>query len=249
MITKRLWGIILVAVLVFGIGSICYAEVVDGDYMSAEGSLSNVSSSEATMTAMGYVYSFYAPAEQAEAIATLYKGGRYVDEMDTGIILDVPNPFGISVDGSSIYSGDWQGIGWNWVAWPGDNVEESIATYDPPLSSSLVAIDARQSVVAVSLGEYSLWNRFNQLTSPQVTSVIHDRSAVRLDVLFHTKVIPNYIETGDRMPMLLVSPDGMRALAVFEKADGEILCVPILKNDMEWSAGAPFVRGLSTVVE
>lgn len=70
--TKRLWSIFLAVTLVLSVWSVCYAEVINGDYMSAEGCLSNVTSTSARMTAICYVYSLYAPADQGEATATLY---------------------------------------------------------------------------------------------------------------------------------------------------------------------------------
>ena len=186
---------------------------------------------------------------QGEATATLYKGGTYVNTIDTGVLFNPQNPFGIYCYGNSSISGSWQGIGWHWVAWPGEGIEESLSTYDPSLEMEMSAIQARQSAVLASLGEYSSWNCFNEITSPQVKDVIHDRNAVRLDVVFHTKVIPTYIETGDQMPLLLVSPNGARAVAVFEKANGKILCIPMQRYGIDWTVGTSFVRGLNTVVE
>lgn len=234
----------LVWFLIVGVlaGSLVLADYASNEYMNADGYLSDVSTDQATFNAMTDIWGLYAPADYGQVTATLYKGDRYVDSRNSGTLLDV-DMYGIWHTANSTYSGDWQGVGWHYARWIGDNLTSTLSTYDPPTSNS-ASIQARhEEARSTAFGEYTKWLYFNPITSPYLCNSFPEKAVgVELDVVFQAKIIPEKITSGDYMPFLLVDPESQKALAVIERGTTGKYFVVVLSYDQAegWSISREF---------
>lgn len=177
------------------------------------------------------------PPDELLLILDLFKGDTWI-----GPGLSLPGiPGEIKVVGtyeaSSSLPGDWQGVGWHYAYWLYDGIEDSAATYDPPLSSSLIQpVYTRLEVYCDNTGQsMKNWCRVDYLRSSEILKTLLGHEAgVSLDKMFHYD-LRSYLKPGDKMPGLLVSPDGSSAQALFFHADGTMTVIELSNTeDKAW---------------
>jgi len=203
--------------------SVVFANLVEGDRIWGECYFRSASATQTDFNAITHVYtSQYSAPDYGRNIVYLYKGGNYVTQKDIGLYMGVEH-WGVRIpDAYSTYPGDWRGIGWHWARWETDIYEEGFNTEEYASGSrtpgySDEVTQHHNTVITNTLQQYAKWRYFNIANSADVKKIMPHHRAVRLDVAFHTKVLPKYHEPGDYMPFLLVSPDGNSAMVVIEK--------------------------------
>jgi hypothetical protein len=168
----------------------------------------------------------------------LFKGDTWIGP---GFEDEIPPPNAFLLPGtyeaSSDVAGDWQGCGWHYAYWMLDGIEDSCSTYDPPIRSSAVfPVDARLDAYCVSGSQEVMgWHKVRYLGSSEILKTLLGLEAgVSLDKTLHLE-LRSYLSPGDKMPGLLVAPDGARAVALFFHVDGTVTAVMMSNAERsEW---------------
>lgn len=145
---------------------------------------------------------------------------------------------------SSSRSGGWELSGWHYADWDAGTVEDSTSTYDSAtglLSSPKIADDYRAANRAMSN-----WTAVSYAdSSAGLKSVLGHKAGVAVDRLFHTTLAANLV-VGDKVPCMLLSPDGAKAVALFSHEDGSTTEIGINIHGGKPSVASTRILGLGT---
>ena len=239
-VTKRyIRTFALCLLLVVGLASTVSANTARSTWIEGDGYFNSTSSTSAKGYATTYAYQLgMGAAEWIEARVDIFKGGTWID-IDSWLTKAEQTVTNVTT------SGNWQLTGWHFASWESGTVEDSCATYDPPLA--LLAQPAYPEITEYRIANPTTadWAEVSYISSSQMLKAMLDhKTGVALDRLFHSD-LTRYLRPGDKVPILLIAPDKTQAIALFFHGDGSITEVRIDIN--EGRVGIASVQLLDTI--
>jgi hypothetical protein len=194
-----------------------------------------------TTGAVGHAFQIMEPdvgTGEHLATVTLFKGGQYVTYK--------PNPpsglsepstwWSCTCPATSGQSGLWEADLWHYVEvdYDYDSRDVYIAEGSKIMSSPSSELTAIHPSVLGRLGLDSNWSYSVNLRPSGAANNISKSDRGALDLLYHTRLRPSELSTGDYFPFLLLHESGRSARAVFPKATGEIRVINLTLSDEGW---------------
>lgn len=96
-------------------------------------------------------------------------------------------------------------------------------------------------IISKYLSDKANWAYFNEITLIDADKVIADKHMYfAFQKLFSTQLNKQFLEAGDRMPFILISPSGTQAVVVYEKTRMQyLIAVPVAASQGGWVVGSP----------